>query len=774
MPASTRFEVTGVVQGVGFRPFVYRLATELGLDGIVGNDSTGVFIEAIGGEQTLDAFETKLRSEAPSLAVVETVRRTAPSRTIECGSGFTVVASEPSVDSLDRTFVSPDTAVCEDCLRELSDPDDRRHGHPFITCTNCGPRFTITRSLPYDRASTTMAGFEMCAPCRAEYEDPSDRRFHAQPIGCHDCGPTLRWTASNGDELPGDPIAAARDRLLAGDIVAVKGLGGFHLATDATSDRSVAELRVRKHRPDKPFAVMVRDLESARLIANVTEAEAELLCSPARPIVLCRARVDTPLSSLVAPGNPLIGVMLPYAPVQHLLFTGSSNPDSLGPLVMTSGNLGGEPICHRDVDVIERIGSLVDGMLTNDRPIHVPCDDSVVRMTDRGLLPIRRSRGYAPMPVSLPSVVTLGRSVLAVGGELKNTFCVTNGSHAWMSQHIGDMENLETLEAFAISVDQFCELYAIRPEIVAVDPHPAYRSSDWARTHLAGRVVEVQHHHAHVVAVMAEHGLDPTEAVVGVAFDGTGDGMDGTIWGGELLVATASSAERVGHLRSTPLPGGDAAIRHPWRVALSFLHTAGLGWDAALPSVATADASEVKLLAQQLDRDLGCVPTSSMGRFFDALASLVGLRQSISYEGQAAIEFEIAASAWVGPIPEYRFELADPTPLLAAVCDAVRVGTPTGAIAKACHLAISDGVGAEVIQRCAERSIETVVLSGGVFQNVLLSDLLAEKLEVAGLDVRTHRLVPPNDGGLALGQAMVAHCKAAASPRFTSVDHTGG
>jgi len=781
MTTRGRFEITGLVQGVGFRPFVHRLATELGLDGVVGNDATHVFIEVLGAEDVIVELARRVEAEAPPLAAIQTVRPTSPQVDIVLGQGFTIATSRPGDPSAGRTFVAPDTAVCADCLQELSDPADRRFGHPFITCTNCGPRFTITRALPYDRSATTMAGFEMCPACRKEYEDPADRRFHAQPIGCHDCGPTLQRMAPDGTGLPGDPIATTRSQLLEDAIVAVKGLGGFHLVADAASDAAVAELRQRKHRPDKPFAVMVADLDAARTIADVTHAEAELLGSPAHPIVLCRALDDSLISDLVAPGNPLIGIMLPYTPLHHLLFGPVDGDERLGSLVMTSGNLGGEPICYQDPHVVDRLGHLVDAVLTHDRPIHVPCDDSVVRMTKRGLLPIRRARGYAPMPITLADAghpADGGRhpSILAVGGELKNAFCVTNGTHAWVSQHIGDMENLETLNAFTASVDQFCDLYDVTPEIVVADTHPAYRSSGWARSNHGDRVVEVQHHHAHVVAVMAEHGLDPIRPVLGVAFDGTGDGTDGTIWGGELLLATAATAERVGHLRPTPLPGGDAAIRHPWRVALSFLRTAGIPWDPVLPPVAEAEDHEVELLAQQLDRDLGCVPTSSMGRFFDALASLVGLRHAISYEAQAAIEFEIAATSWIGPVPDFHFELADPTPLLSAVGDAVRSGSPVPAVAMACHVAIADGVVAEVIRHCAQHSVDTVVLTGGVFQNVLLTDLMAERLEAAGLEVRTHRLVPPNDGGLALGQAAIAHHSAGrgpASPTFVPADQTG-
>lgn len=763
--ASARVEVRGVVQGVGFRPFVHRVATELGLDGVVGNDANKVFIEAAGTVEQLEQLVAAIETSPPPLARVDSVQSVLPELVIERGSGFGIAESQDGA-GLERTFVSPDTAVCSDCLAELRDPDDRRFGHPFITCTNCGPRFTITMSLPYDRASTTMASFEMCLGCRTEYDDPADRRFHAQPIGCHECGPTIEWQTPNGDLAPtADAFATARSVLSSEGVVAVKGLGGFHLAASAVSEQAVARLRARKHRPDKPFAVMVATLDEARKLAHVSDAEAELLESRERPIVLCRAVEESALSDLVAPGNPLIGLMLPYTPIHHMLFDGSGDGAGLlEPLVMTSGNPGGEPICYRDDHVVSRIGHMVDGILTHDRPIHVPCDDSVVRVISRGLLPIRRARGYAPMPLSLPCEAADGEvdvlpAVLAVGGELKNAFCLTNGTHAWMSQHIGDMENLETLEAFTASVDQFCELYAVEPEIIAADTHPGYRSSGWARSNHGDRVAEVQHHHAHVAAVMAEHGIIPSVPVLGVVFDGTGDGTDGTIWGGELLVATASSYERVAHLRYTPLPGGDAAVRHPWRVALSHLRSAGISWEGTI-AASVADPTARSLLARQLDRDLQCVPTSSMGRFFDALASLIGLRHSISYEAQAAIEFEILASSWHGPAPALSFSLADPTPLLAGVCAAMKRGVDPAAIARACHLAIANGVASEVKAQASARGISTVVLTGGVFQNVLLTELLAAPLIARGLDVRTHHIVPPNDGGLALGQAFVASARA--------------
>jgi hydrogenase maturation protein HypF len=744
-----RVTVFGIVQGVGFRPFVYRLATELGLSGSVGNDSTRVFIDVAGPASALDEFARRLVDDAPPLAQVDHVSRTATSASVE--SGFRIVASE--VVAGERTLVPPDTAVCDDCVAELFDPVDRRFRHPFITCTNCGPRFTIIRDLPYDRPATTMAGFAMCAACAAEYADPADRRYHAQPIACHDCGPTLTFRPGNGDRPSegADALARAVDALRAWLTVAVKGLGGYHLACDATSSDAIGRLRDRKHRPDKPFAVLVRDLAGARELADVSEAEAAELTSPARPVVLLRARADTPLSPLVAPGNPLVGVMLPHTPIQHLLLDAE-----MPPLVMTSGNLSGEPIAYRD-DAADRLLPLCDAMLTHDRPIHVPCDDSVVRLLGDTLLPVRRARGFAPVPIPLDGA---RRRVLAVGGELKNTFCIASTDHAWVSQHIGDMENLATLDAFAASVAQFRSLYGIEPEVVAADAHPGYATTRWARAEFGERVVTVQHHHAHVAAVMAEHRCPPGVPLVGFAFDGTGYGTDGAIWGGEVLVADAATASRVGHLRYVPLPGGDAAIRNPYRVALAHLTAAGITWDDDLAPVGQLERAERGLLERQLATGFGCVSTSSMGRLFDAVASLVGLRHRISYEAQAAIDLEVAAERSSAGDRGWRFDLDgdefDATPVLRAVVADQRAGVGPADLAAAFHAAVVELIGAIAVARCAELGNDRVVLSGGVFQNALLTSMTVARLRAAGLDPVTHRLVPPNDGGLSLGQAYIA------------------
>ena len=759
-PVRHRIRVAGVVQGVGFRPFVQRLASELDLAGHVGNDTDGVFVEVEGPSDRVECFQVRLRRDAPPLARIFEVVSTPVAVVGE--AGFRIVASRDGGAA--RTFVSPDVAVCDDCLAEMFEPGDRRYRYPFINCTNCGPRFTITVRLPYDRPNTTMGSFALCADCASEYGDPGNRRFHAQPVACAACGPQIWFEPPPGrPPAPADPIAAVQQALAVDDIVAVKGLGGYHLACDATSAAAVAQLRARKHRAEKPFAVMVADLAAARSLAHVDEREAEALTSPQRPIVLLRRRDGSPLTNAVAPDNPHVGVLLPYTPLHHLLFRpvpGAPGAGAAVPrvLVMTSGNLTDEPICYEDAEARRRLGGLVDSWLWHDRPIHVPCDDSVVRIDEGEELPIRRSRGYAPLPVRLPYEVA---PTLATGGELKNAFCLAAGPDAWMSQHIGDMGSIETLAAFERSTRQFAAIYQVQPERTAADAHPGYQTRRWAEEQPdGGQVVVVQHHHAHIASVMAEHGVAAGARVIGFAFDGTGYGTDGAIWGGEVLIAGYDTFERASHLRYVPLPGGDATIRKPYRAALAHLWSAGIDWAADLAPVRAAQAGELAVLERQLERGVYCVPTSSMGRLFDAVSSLVGLCHTVSYEAQAAIELEtVAGSGLCGGSP-YRFAAAgdqiDPGPVLQAVIADRREGHPTGLIAARFHAAV-----AELIVEAADRlrattGIELVALSGGVFQNALLLRLARTELARRGLTVLTHHLVPPNDGGLALGQAAIA------------------
>ncbi|WP_278315216.1 carbamoyltransferase HypF [Lolliginicoccus levis] len=746
-----RLHVNGVVQGVGFRPFVYATASELALSGEVSNDSDGVIIEVEGTAAAVEEFARRVREQPPPLAVVEQVRvEPVPPRG---GTGFRIASTSHHAGG--RTLASPDVAICADCLRELQDPADRRYRHPFITCTNCGPRFTIIRELPYDRCSTTMSGFPMCEDCATEYRDPADRRFHAQPIACPGCGPTLELIDPAGNLRGEVALARARELLATGHIIAVKGIGGFHLACDATNDTAVAALRDRKHRPSKPFAVMVRDLAAARRIARINDNEARVLSSPQRPILLLAK--NEPLATGVAPGIPDVGVMIAYTPLHHLLLGLPGDPPGPEVLVMTSGNLGGEPIAYRNDDATERLRDIADAILLHDRPILVPCDDSVARVVDDTEMPLRRSRGYAPLPLALPIRV---RPTLAVGADVKNTCAVADGRYAWLSQHIGDMDDLATLRALTATEQHLQQLTGVEPEQLAIDAHPGYRSAAWARRHAGERPVHlVQHHHAHLAAVMAEHGLDDTESVIGLAYDGTGYGTDGAVWGGEVLIGGYKDVQRFGHLKEVPLPGGDVTVRRPYRMALAHLHAAGLDWDEDLPPVAACPDAERQVLRHQLDTGLGCAPTTSMGRLFDAVAALAGARQVVDHEAAAAIELEGYARQHpeASPYPVgMAGGIADPAPLLAAVIADLRSGTSVAAIGARFHATIA---GLTVRWACDARAssgLGAVALTGGVFQNPLLLALARQGLEDAGFRVLTHRRVPPNDGGIALGQLIVA------------------
>ncbi|MDK1097538.1 MAG: carbamoyltransferase HypF [Actinomycetota bacterium] len=747
-PVRRRIRVTGVVQGVGFRPFVFGLATELGLGGFVGNDAEGVFIEVEGATATLDGFTARLMKDAPPLARIESVvgAEIRPNGATD----FEIVQSVGG--SVGTALVSPDLSTCDDCLSELDDPGDRRYRYPFLNCTNCGPRFTITLRTPYDRPDTTMAAFEMCEACRTEYENPVDRRFHAQPNACERCGPRVWVESADGAVVESDPIEAVRASIAAGEVVAIKGVGGFHLSCDATSDQAVKRLRERKRRADQPFALMVRDVATAERLVHLTTEELRLLTSRERPIVLARARDDGAVSSLVAPGNRMLGVMLPYTPLHHLLL----EPGDVW--VMTSGNLSSEPIVTGNEEARSALGGIADLFCLHDRDIHVPCDDSVVRILDGVELPVRRSRGYAPYPVALPFDVS---PILAVGGELKATFCLADDQQAFMSQHIGDMENLETLDAFSRAVAHMEGLFRIKPEVIATDFHPGYLSTRWAERVAGDRaVIHVQHHHAHIASVMAENGV--MAPVIGFSFDGTGFGPDGTVWGGEVFIGDYDSMERVARLRPVPLPGGDAGVERPYRMALAHLYAAGLEWRSDLPPVTACDPIELEVLRTQLERELNTIPTSSMGRLFDAVSSLAGVRQEVTYEAQAAIEFETLLGS--SNSVEYRFGVEpegdlieiDAGPLVGAVVDDVRSGMPQGEIAARFHQGVISMIVevAEILR--SAHGLETVGLSGGVFQNVRIAGGAAAALRQAKFNVLTHQLVPPNDGGLALGQAVIA------------------
>jgi len=758
--AGKRIHINGVVQGVGFRPFVYALALQYCLTGWVRNTSAGVDIEVDGQPDKLVAFAQALQDQAPPLARIDSL--VSSERPVNGFHSFEIVHSEVLPGAFQP--ISPDVSICDDCLSELFDPADRRHRYPFINCTNCGPRFTIIRDIPYDRPKTTMAPFPMCPDCREEYDNPLDRRFHAQPVACPVCGPQV-WLEGGGSSEPdaaalnGDlAIQEARRLLGRGKILAIRGLGGFHLACDATNPFAVSELRRRKLRVDKPFALMVANLSAARRHCLVDQVGSELLSSRERPIVILNRRPDSPVVEQVAPGQGTLGIMLPYTPLHHLLLeTEDGFPDAL---VMTSGNLSEEPIATANDEARERLSPLADVLLMHDREIHTRCDDSVVRNFDQGLYPLRRSRGYAPFPVRLPWKT---RPLLAVGAELKNTFCLTNGDYAFLSHHIGDLENFETLRSFEEGVTHFERLFRVRPELLAYDLHPDYLATRYAVARARREdlpAVGVQHHHAHIAACLAEHGHPGDRLVIGISFDGTGYGPDGAVWGGEFLLANYAGYQRAAHLAYTPLPGGDKAIREPWRMALAHLHQAGVEWSADLPPIAGnpgLDRQGLKLLRRQIERQFNAPATSSMGRLFDAVASLAGVRQVINYEGQAAIELE----ALVDPFEDgaYEFHIGrqiDPTPLLRAVIDDVRTGATPATIAARFHNSLARMIRDTCLWVREEQGLNQVVLSGGVFQNMTLLGQARKLLQAAGFEVLTHRQVPANDGGLALGQAAVA------------------
>ncbi len=748
-----RLEIRGVVQGVGFRPFVYAAAKKFNLKGFVGNASGGVFVEVEGKSANVKNFQNYLISNQPPLAHVTAVD--AREIAAQFSTDFYIAESKAQADQ--NTLVSPDVSVCEDCLCELFDKNDRRFRYPFINCTNCGTRFTITKDVPYDRPKTTMNAFKMCELCQSEYDNPLSRRFHAQPNACAECGPKVWFIRENYEKIYGEAaISATQDALLNGEVVAVKGIGGFHLACDAKNNSALQTLRTRKARAGKPFAVMCKDLKTAESLVEINKAEKAILTSKERPIVLLRKKASD-LSELIAPNNQYLGVMLPYSPLHYLLFD-----ETLDALVMTSGNFSSEPIATENAEALEKLSNLADSFLLHDREIFVPCDDSVIRVFENRELPIRRSRGYAPFPVELPFKLP---PVLAVGGELKATFCLAKDEFAFVSQHIGDMENLETLGAMEKSIAQMRRLFRIEPEIVVGDLHPNYLSTNWASKNLAqiaakgAKFIKVQHHHAHVASLMAENNLQ-NETVIGFAFDGTGYGADGAIWGGEILLADYKSFERAAHLKYAPLAGGDVSVKKPYRFALAHLRQAGVDWNENLPCVAACPETERKILLKQFENKINTIPTSSFGRLFDAVASIAGVRQTVSYEAQAAIEFEAVLDDTV--TDSYEFDLIeneiveiDCAPLIHAVALDVLNKVPVGVIS-----AKFNNAAANLILRLAllfreRKKINKVALSGGCFQNVALLKASLKRLQTHDFEVLTHRKVPPNDGGLALGQAII-------------------
>jgi len=755
--------VRGVVQGVGFRPFVYRLALEEGLAGFIGNDTGGVTIEVEGPVSRLDTFVTRLRTETPPLARIDAV---AVEQLATVGElGFRIVTSE--VLGRVSTGIPADAATCADCLRELLDPADRRYGYPFLNCTNCGPRYTITRSIPYDRPQTSMAKFKMCALCQAEYHDPANRRFHAQPNACWQCGPQVSLVGADGGSIEADdPVSECVARLAGGQIMAIKGIGGFHLSVDATSEAAVLRLRERKHRYGKPLAVMVRDLEAAREFCALTNDEETLLQTSARPIVLARKRHGKCIAESLAPGVPWLGVFLPYAPLQHLLFASGE----LRALVMTSANLSEEPIAIDNDEALARLSGIADAFLMHDRKILQRCDDSVAAIVDGAPQVLRRARGFVPLGVALPIDAP---PLLAVGGHMKNVFTLARGRFAYQSQHLGDLENLTGLEFFKESLDHLMRTFEVEPQAVVHDLHPGYISTAWAREWAAARglpLIGVQHHHAHVAGCMAEHGVGEA---IGLALDGTGYGTDGTIWGGEVLIARLDGFERFAHLEQVPLPGGDAAIKEPWRVAYSALRKAGVAKHEAA-QLAGANAEQMAVLEQMMERKINSPLTSSLGRLFDAVAAVVLNRRVVDYEAQAAIELEgIAVDESVrlgrsGYVPELGEAgscadvghdgslIIQTTSMWQALLSDMKNGVNAKRIASRFHSGVSEGFIWAVANAREKTGITRVAMSGGCLHNRRLARLLREGLEEESFTVLQHRQVSPGDGGLSYGQTVIA------------------
>ena len=741
--------VKGLVQGVGFRPYIYALAKDCQLYGWVTNSSIGVIIEVEGNLTNLTAFLKRLPEEAPPLSLIQDIITEEIPDNDE--NSFTI---KESILGKQDTLISPDMAICDDCLRELYDSEDRRYRYPFINCTNCGPRFTIIEDLPYDRKVTTMKEFPLCPECDAEYHAPLNRRFHAQPNACPVCGPQLSFYDNQKNLISGDPLALAQEYLSEGKILAVKGLGGYHLACDATNNTAVKELRRRKYRYDKPFALMMPDIAAVKRYCDINDKEEELLLSPRRPIVILKKNQDAQkLAYDIAPFNHNLGVMLPYTPLHYLLIEG------FDALVMTSGNISDEPLSYEDDDALNNLAFIADGFLTHNRAIFRPCDDSVIQVAGGDIVMIRRSRGYAPQPVMLKNS---GPSVLALGAEEKNTFCLTKGDKAFLSQHIGDLENIPTYNSFQREIEYFKKMFDIKPQAIAYDMHPEYLSTKYALKYEKDIPrLSVQHHHAHLASVLAEYGRN--DKAIGLIFDGTGMGTDGSIWGGEVLIGNQKEYWRAGHLSYAPLPGGAKAIKEPWRMALSYLAlTFGI---ERLESMQVNEilGKDWELLWKGVEKGINAPLTSGMGRLFDAVSVICGIIKKITYHGQAAIQLEQAIDD--GAIGNYQMPykyddnegalIIDWCPMFRELIVDLDKDISAGTCALKFHNAILELVVSLSLYLREKEAINTVVLSGGVWQNRYLLDHSIKNLEEQGFEVLTNRLVPANDGGIALGQAAV-------------------
>ncbi|ACF12034.1 (NiFe) hydrogenase maturation protein HypF [Chlorobaculum parvum NCIB 8327] len=740
-----RIEVRGIVQGVGFRPFVWRLAHQLDLAGFVCNASSGVVIEVEGEPNALDRFEAALRDEAPPLSRIDSIdRQSIPS---VCGEQGFVISESSGGDAM-QTLISPDIAVCPACLADIADPAGRRYRYAFTNCTDCGPRYTIVERIPYDRPFTTMKGFALCPDCQREYDDPADRRFHAQPNACPVCGPKLELRDAAGVRLEvGDEITAAGELLAGGKILAIKGIGGFHLAVDASNEQAVQLLRTRKGREEKPFAVMVRDLDTARALCEIGPEEEVALASPQAPIVLLRKRSDLPLAPSISPGNDRLGVILPYSPLHWLLLR--EGPEVL---VMTSANFSEEPLVADNAEALERLTGIADAFLMHDRPIARRCDDSVVMSMADAVRLIRRSRGYAPAPIRLRQS---GPPVLGTGGELKNALCLVKGGEAFLSQHIGDMKNYEAYRHFDDVAAHLQRIFQTEAELLVHDLHPAYMTTRWALEQ-GKPTLGVQHHHAHLASCLAEHRCDGP--AIGLTLDGTGYGPDGTVWGGEVLIGVAAGATRFASLEPMPLPGGDAATRQVWRTALGWLHRSCASPEG-LECLRQPQSAQVLEL---LDKGVGTAESSSCGRLFDAVASICALRHEARYEGQAAIELMQAARGQIADTAySFGIERRDSrwqmlvSPIIRDIAKAVQAGAKAGEIAQRFHRTLVVMLSEITRKAYLETGLKTVALSGGVFQNVLLVEALVHELEAAGFTVLLHQQVPTNDGGISLGQAVI-------------------